>query len=266
MKQIAIIGCGALGQILAKNLKKILDNDYFITGVFDFNYLQSEDLAEEIGCKSYKTISDLIEDKPDYAVEIASISAVQSYGEDILKGGINLIVVSVGALADSKLKARLRTTADKYNKKIYVVNGAIGGFDLMQTYALMGPSEVSIENIKAPESLNGAPYLSGHILSNNQVETIFDGSVEDAIKGFPKNVNVAVATSIASENPETRVIIKSVPGLSENQHIIRLHNDTMRAELAIFSTPDPVNPKSSICTAWSVIALLKNLASPICYF
>lgn len=136
----------------------------------------------------------------------------------------------------------------------------------MQIFALMGDSKVSIESTKAPRSLNGAPYLAGRELSEQEEELVFCGNVKDAIGGFPKNVNVAVATSLASDNPDTEVRIRSVPGRTENSHSITLEGAHMKAEIKVCSTPDPLNPKSSVSAAWSVVALLKNLASPVFFY
>ena len=137
----------------------------------------------------------------------------------------------------------------------------------MQTFALMGNAEVVIGNTKAPKSLEGAPYLKGKTLSADKKEVVFTGSVPDAINGFPKNVNVAVAAALASGTlTDARVQITSDPESTENIHHISLKNNLMRAELTVAGKPDPANPKSSTSTAWSVVALLKNLASPVQFF
>ena len=89
----------------------------------------------------------------------------------------------------------------------------------------------------------------------------------DAINGFPKNVNVAVAAALASDRLQNATVqITSDPEATENIHHIVLKNQLMRAELTVAGKPDPANPKSSTSTAWSVVALLKNLASPISFF
>ena len=120
---------------------------------------------------------------------------------------------------------------------------------------------------KAPKSLEGAPYLKGVSLPTDRQEIIFTGSVPEAINGFPKNVNVAVAAALASDSLKTATVqITSDPNTSENIHHIVLKNNLMRAELTVAGRPDPANPKSSTSTAWSVVALLKNLASPITFF
>ena len=174
-----------------------------------------------------------------------------------------MVVASVGALADGALRERLADRAARAGRRLYVISGAIGGFDVMQTIALMGGAHAAIANEKAPASLEGAPYLAGRTLSETRRETVFDGPVGEAIEGFPKNVNVAVAAALAAGSRETRVVIDSVPGLAENRHRVSVWNETVRAEIDISSRPDPENPKSSTMAAWSAAALLRSLASPI---
>lgn len=263
MKKIAIIGCGALGKTLALNLNRILADRYTITGILTRTAPTA--FAREIGCRACTTLEELLADRPDMVVEIAGIQAVRDYGSAVLQSGADLIVVSVGALADEALYESLIRAARASGRKIHIASGAIGGFDLMQTFALMGPVKASIENFKAPENLEGAPYLDGRFLSRTTAETIFTGTVGDAIQGFPKNVNVAVATDLAVGGG-TEVIIRSIPGLGENRHVIRLENETAQAEISIRSAPDPENPRSSTFTAWSVLALLEQLDSPLRFF
>ena len=266
MKTIGVIGCGALGTVFVTNMQKVLAESYRILGVLDVVKEHADKLAHASGCKSYRSIDELLADAPDLVVEIAGVPAVKAHAERILSLGKPLVIVSVGALADHDLYERLVQTARNHDGHIYIPNGAVGGFDLLMTYSMMGHSTVSIESRKAPRSLNGAPGLSGRVLGEEHEELVFEGGVQDAITGFPKNVNVAVATSIASSNPETCVRITSVPGLQENSHHIQIQNQIAKAEISVYSKPDPANPRSSTSAAWSVIALLKNLASPISFF
>ena len=51
---------------------------------------------------------------------------------------------------------------------------------------------------------------------------VFEGSAREAIAGFPANVNVAVALSLAGVGPDrTRVEIWADPGVTRNTHTIR---------------------------------------------
>jgi len=266
MKKLAVIGCGALGRILCTNVKKLLGDKYEIVGLFDLNREAGVALANDVGSVFVEKIEDLYAMKPDITVEIAGIPAAKAYGEEILKNVSDFIIVSVGSLADEDFKNKLVNAAEESGHRLYIPNGAVGGFDLMQIFSLMGAKSVSIESTKAPRSLNGAPYLEGRELSETEEELVFKGNVKDAIKGFPKNVNVAVATALASDFENTEVRIRSVPNKRENSHAITLEGENMKAEIKITSTPDPVNPKSSVSAAWSVVALLKNLASPMFFY
>ena len=86
------------------------------------------------------------------------------------------------------------------------------------------------------------------------------------VRGFPKNINVAAATSAAADAPNVRVRLVSKPGLTVNTHHIDVKAGEMRCELFFHSAFDANNPRSSTSTAWSVLALLRNLESPIAYF
>lgn len=94
----------------------------------------------------------------------------------------------------------------------------------------------------------------------------FEGGVEEAVRGFPKNINVAAATASAADAPNVRVRLVARPGLTVNTHHIDVKAGEMHCELFFHSAYDPKNPRSSTSTAWSVLALLKNLESPISYF
>lgn len=267
MKNIAVIGAGALSRIFCQQVQKQLSKQYQITAIMSRNIEHADSLAQTISALPCTAIDQLLSTKPDIVVELASRDAVTQYGETILKAGCNLVVISVGALSNEALKNRLETAAKDANRKIYVPNGAVGGLDLMQTFAAMGPCKVEIQNTKAPKSLSGAPYLKGKVLSDTEAEILFEGDVATAINGFPKNVNVAVPSALASESMDTAIVrVKSDPETTRNTHSIRLTNDLMQAQLTISSRPDPANPKSSTSTAYSVVALLKNLANPIEFF
>ena len=267
MKTVAVIGAGALARIFCIQTQKLLADDYKIVAVMARHQEHADALAQEIKADSCTSLDDLLSSFPDIVVEFAGREAVKQYAVPVLEHGSDLVIASIGALADNEFRKHLEKTARDTHKKVYLPNGAIGALDLMQTFAVMGNAQVQIGNTKAPKSLEGAPYLNGKTLSTDKEKVIFTGSVSEAIDGFPKNVNVAVAAALASSTlKQATVQITSDPGSTENIHRICLKNNLMRAELTVAGKPDPTNPKSSTSTAWSVVALLKNLASPIQFF
>ena len=161
----------------------------------------------------------------------------------MLEAGCDFVLVSAGALADADWKARMTETALRTGRRIHVASGAIGGFDVLRTAALMGVE-----------------------LPADRQTLAFEGGVEEAVRGFPKNINVAAATASAADAPNVRVRLVARPGLTVNTHHIDVKAGEMHCELFFHSAYDPKNPRSSTSTAWSVLALLKNLESPISYF
>lgn len=261
-KRIALIGFGALSHIFLSIYQKQLTDSYELCGVL------TRPIPEKAEAFPFFADSEeLLSARPDYVLEFAGGGAVREYGETILQNGANLIIVSIGALADDALYARLRTAACRGGSRLYLPNGALGGFDVLRTMALAGVDEISIENRKPPAGLNGAPYLNGRQLPEDCETQVFSGTAREAIAAFPHNVNVAVAASLAAADPDkAQVQITSVPGLKQNTHIVRARNALAQIELNIASLPDPANPRSSTVTAWSVAALLSDLASPVSFF
>lgn len=159
MKRAAVIGCGALGTILVTNFARA--EGWTLTGVMARTKAHAEALAANAGCRAATTLEELLADKPDLVVEIAGIGAAKAYGEAVLEAGCDFVLVSAGALADADWKARMTETALRTGRRIHVASGAIGGFDVLRTAALMGVEEATFESTKSPQSLSGAPGLMG---------------------------------------------------------------------------------------------------------
>lgn len=266
-KQISIIGCGALAGILANIINENLQEHYELAGAYSHHYEKTKAFAEQMHCRAYQTVSDMMDDGQDYIVELAGTAAVRECAPQILDHGISMIIASIGALADENLYRDLESRAKNSGAILYIASGAIGGFDLMRAVSMMEKPRVSIHNTKAPGSLNGAPALGGKNLPEDRDCEVFSGNAKEAIEGFPKNTNVCVAAALATVGTkEADVYITSSPNLKENVHRIDLENSLARASILIASSPDPANPKSSTLTAWSIAALLQNLTSSIRYF
>ena len=264
--KLAIIGSGSLGGIIARAVSHDLCKEYEVIGVLSGRIENAIKLADEIGCKAYKTLNEIIDDKPDYIVEAASPDVFKEIGVEVLANGISLIPLSVGALANKEFYNNIKTTALKNNSRLHIPAGAVGGFDVLRASMLMDDAEVSITTEKSPQSLNGAPLLKGRKLSEEKAEEIFSGSAKEAIKHFPENVNVAVTTALATTGVEnTKVSIKSIPGFESNKHEIRLVGETINITVIVETKPSKDNPKSSSLAAYSVISLLKNLVAPITF-
>lgn len=266
MKKVALIGCGNLGSIIAREIQLQLCNAYEIIGLYDRDLQMAEKLANQTDCPACNSLEQLLIQEADYVIEATTPDVLKKIAPLVLESGSDMIVLSVGAFADETFARMIQEKAAELNRKIYIASGAIGGFDIMQAAMAQGTVEASIYNIKSPEALEGAPYLEGKPLSQTETEIIFTGNAIEAIKAFPKNVNVAVALAIATVGADqTKVIMQSEPEKKLNTHRIDLKGDFGYAQIEITSTPSPENMRSSAIAAYSVVAKLKNLSSNIVF-
>jgi aspartate dehydrogenase len=93
---------------------------------------------------------------------------------------------------------------------------------------------------------------------------VFVGSARDGARGFPANVNVAAALSLAGIGAErTRLEIWADPGVSRNTHRIVVEADSARFEMTIENVPSEANPRTGKITALSVLAALRALTATL---
>lgn len=264
--KLAIIGTGSLGSIIARDVSNELSESYELLGVLSGKVENALKLANEVNCKAYNNLDKVLADKPDYIVEAASPNVVKDICIKILEKGVNLIPLSVGAFADREFYKKAEQAAVENNSCIHIPSGAVGSFDVLNAAMLMENVETSIITEKSPKSLDGAPFLEGRHLSKENIEEVFSGTAKEAIEFFPQNINVAVATALATTGVDnTKTVIRSVPKMRSNKHRIELAGDTVQVTVEIESTPSEENPKSSTLAAYSVIALLRNMVSPISF-
>ena len=81
---------------------------------------------------------------PDLVLECASQQAVAQYGEEILRRGWHLAIISTGALADSALEQRLLAAGGK----LTLLSGAVAGIDGLAAAKRAGLSALPISRAK----------------------------------------------------------------------------------------------------------------------
>jgi aspartate dehydrogenase len=257
--KLALIGCGKLNEIVAKALKDGYLPEYELVAVLGKDYDRTKTFAEHHGCKPCADINEFMAFKPDFVAEAASVKSIQDYSETVLNGSSNLVVLSIGAFADQEFYERVKNTAARNNRRVYIASGAVGGFDILRTAALMSPITASISAQKAPGSLYHSPLYKDGLLEITEREQVFTGTTKEAIAILPTHVNVAVATALASAGPENTIMnIDAVPGFEGDEYKIEIQGEEIRTELNIYS-------RTSKVAAWSVVAVLQNAVSPIVF-
>lgn len=256
-KKLGILGCGKLNTIVAEATVNGILEEYEIIGVYSRTRKSAEALADKTGAPVCDTLEELMAKEPDIVSEAAGVAAVKEYAETILKRGADLAVISIGAFADQDFFQRICDVGRKTGRKVHIASGAIGGFDVMNTARLMSDISASFHSVTGPQYLRGTPVFREELMESREPEQVFSGNARKAIELLPHRVNVAVAASLASAGPEdTEVTITSSPGFIGDEYTIEVKGEEIRAELKIFS-------RTSRIAGYSLVALLKNLASPI---
>ncbi len=259
--KLIIIGCGSIGKTLARALEK---NDDIETMFFiDRNKGRVEELEKECQKVKYTDNFDIALEKSDLVVEVASQSAVRDYIPIALEKGTDVLVMSVGAFMDEEFKEKCRILAKQNKCRVYVPSGAVCGIEGVGAAALEEVEEVIIISYKHPDALREVEYIKekGIDLDNLEKPTvIFNGFAKDAVKHFPKNINVAATLSLAGRGMEqTWVRIVVDPKATRNTHRIIAKGKFGEIECWTRNTPFPENPKTSYLAALSLISAVKKI-------
>lgn len=262
MKSIGIVGCGAIGKALVQAAEggKL---SVRIAGVTSRTEKSARAfLAAFKNPPPFLSLDELVR-ASDLVVEAAGGNVVAELAKNVFAAGKDLMVISVGALLEhSEVMAESRRTGCR----LYVPSGAIAGLDGIKSACVGQIAHVTHTTRKPPLGLEGAPYLveRGISLAGLQEEReVFSGSAREACRGFPANVNVTGAVSLAGIGPDqTRVKILAVPGLTRNCHDIEVEGEFGRLHVHIENVPSE-NPKTGKLTALSIIRAVQDAVDTV---
>jgi aspartate dehydrogenase len=200
----------------------------------------------------------------DVVVDCAPARAFRAVAESALAPGHVLVTVNGAALLEAPDIAAL---AERTNARIILVTGALLGLDAVRAAAEGTIHSVRMTSRKPPHSLRGAPYLAANKIDIDTVREptrIFSGSARDGARGFPANVNVAAALSLAGIGPDrTTLEIWADPTVTRNIHTIAVESDSARFTMTIENEPSAENPATSRIAPLSVIAALRRLGASL---
>jgi aspartate dehydrogenase len=172
--------------------------------------------------------------------------------------------LSVGALIDHMA---LIEAAVARGARILVPTGALLGLDAVRAAAEGTILSATILTRKPPASLAGAPLLKKRGLSLENLQEplrVFAGSAREAIAGFPANVNVAIALSLAGIGPDqTQIEVWADPSVTRNTHTVRIQSTAADLTMMIENVPSAENPRTGRITSLSVLAALRRLTAPL---
>ena len=258
--RVGIIGCGNIGNELALFIDK--DKEFELIALNDVDKNKVSDL-----------ISDLRNNAPKFMEVDALIKncglIIESANKNIIHDGLSnknldkknkkLLIMSTGGLISN-----LNLVNKIKNCEMLLPSGAIAGLDAIKSVS--GKIEsLTLTTTKPVKGLESAPY----VLKNNldlkklkDMQVIFDGSLNDAVEGFPQNINVAATLFLASQFKNIKIRIIADPNTQFNTHEIEVVGSFGRIKTTTNNLPSK-NPKTSYLAVLSAINLLKNLKCSI---
>nr|WP_289038394.1 aspartate dehydrogenase [uncultured Allobacillus sp.] len=253
--RVGLIGAGTIGTYLLNELYGE-DQDIRITSVFVRNLEKYQHLEEHYGVQLYTSIDEFLDSSIDVVVEAANVQAAKEVLPDIVSKK-ETVLISIGALAEETFFDEIVEIMKEKDYRIHLPSGAIGGLDLVENVTEAGVIDtVSLVTRKPAHTL-----LSD---STDETKVVFEGNAAEAIKQFPKNINVSIALALAGVGlRQTKVTLLADPNLDKNIHSIQVSGEFGTASFEIKNNPFPSNKNTSYLAAVSVLGTLKKLTKKI---
>jgi aspartate dehydrogenase len=208
----------------------------------------------------FTSVAELLATRPTVVVEVGGHQALRQHGPAVLAAGIDLIFVSVGAMADRACEKAIVDAARAGHSHAIVASGAIGGLDALASAAAGGLSEVIHLTRKPPASLLPADEAA----SLTEPREVFRGSAREGALLFPENINVAAAVSLAGMGLDrTQVSVVADPAVDRNTHRVTASGAFGDLRFDIENIPEPDNPKTGRLVAMSIAHCLRRIGSPL---
>ena len=257
--RVGIIGVGAIGSFVHREL----DARGFEIRALLVRPGRIADVATRYpGLFCVATAADLPDDL-DLMIDCAGQEALRAHGPDILRRGIDLATVSIGALADATLYGSLEDAANEGQSTLHLASGAIGALDCLRAGRVGQLQSVTYAGRKPPAGWKGSPAEETIDLDSleGEARVHFEGSARDAAMRYPKNANVAAAVALAGIGmDETKVRLIADPTVEQNIHEVRATGDFGSFSFEIRGNALPDNPRSSALAAMSAVSVAEQLS------
>jgi len=260
-QSIGIVGCGTIGQALMRAADNG-DLNVSVAGVTSRDEDKAHEFLDSLNNPPPYLSREQLIDKADLLVETAGGHIVAELAKETFAAGKDLMVISIGALLEYP---EIIEEARKTGCRLIAPSGAIAGLDGIKSACTGRVDQVTMISRKPPIGLEGAPHLIENEISLDGLteETeVFSGTAREAVKGFPANLNVSAAVSLAGVGADrTMVKMLAVPGLERNCHDIEVLGEFGVLRIHIENVPSE-NPKTGKLTSFSIIRSVQDAVDP----
>jgi aspartate dehydrogenase len=260
--RIGVAGLGAIGKVIACELDRGIPG-CTLAAVSGRDPARTAEFIASLSVPVAAVSLEQLAEHCDVVVECAPAELLPRILEPVAALRRKIIVLSVGALLDCP---EIVERCAQRGAQILVPTGALLGLDAVSAAAEGTIHSVRMVTRKPPLGLLGAPFLAERDIDIAGLRAplkLFEGSAREAARGFPANLNVAVALALAGIGADrTRLEIWADPSVTRNTHRIEVDSDSASLTMTIENIPSE-NPKTGRITARSVISLLRKMSAPI---
>ncbi|NYZ13703.1 DUF108 domain-containing protein [Azospirillum sp. RWY-5-1] len=219
--------------------------------------------------KEYETdrLEALLAARPSLVIEAAGQDALRQHGEAVLRAGIDLLVFSIGALADAELEAVLHGAA-RGGGRLLLSTGAVGGLDALKALREAG----AIDSVRLHSTTTCGALLRPWMDERQQAALrdatapvpVFEGTAREACRLFPASANVSAAIALASVGLD-RVTVQLVgdPQATAKRHRIEAEGADSRITMVVENRISADNPRTSRITPFAALRWLRDQAADI---
>jgi aspartate dehydrogenase len=257
---VTLVGFGAIGQAIMARLKNqsAIQVNSVVVRASRVQQVQQQ-LGDAINVSAY------VPSGCQLLLECAGHEALSVHVVPALEKGIECAVLSIGALSDPELLAKIDAAAIKGGAQIHLLAGAIGGIDAIAAAKLEGLTSVTYIGRKPPAGWKGSAAET--LIDLDRISTaqvFFTGSARQAAALFPKNSNVAATVSLAGLGlDKTTAQLIADPNVSDNIHEIEVTGAFGTMKLSMQGKPLADNPRTSALTVMSALRFLHNRVANI---
>lgn len=258
--RVGVIGLGAIGSRLIEILTQEFQEEARMGFICDLKKARIREIQRKWAPHAKALSWSKLVEQADLIIEAATHKIALPVAKKALQLDKQVLILSVGGLLTwDGLSGILSQTKGQ----LWIPSGALAGVD-----GLLAASEGKIRRVtlttrKPLAGLAGAPYLHQKKIRLSEIKEptlIFEGNALQAIRAFPKNVNVAATLALAGIGPQkTTVRIFASPRYERNQHEVEIEGDFGRIRTEVENLPSPRNPRTSELAVLSAAACLKKI-------
>ncbi|MEI7827862.1 MAG: aspartate dehydrogenase [Euryarchaeota archaeon] len=258
---IGIVGCGVIGSEICHALSA--DGFQGEMLLMDRHLDRAQRLAAVSAAATAVISLQQIIDRSDLVVECASVQAAREIALNVLTKGKDLMLLSIGALVDADFRQKVYLAARANKGSLYIPSGAIGGIDALLAASQGAIKRVTLTTTKPPAGLETAPYVVNNDTNLTRPGIIFEGTADEAIEGFPQNINVSATLALVGVGFDKTIVRIAVdPTFTRNEHIVDVEGD-FGTFTARFDNVPTENERTSKLAAYSAVATLKKIADAV---